>query len=619
VTCGEGECQRIVLDCEGQGGVVCVPGDPVAEACNGLDDDCNGVADDGIADVTCGVGACARSGPGCVGGQAPGCDPGLPTPEACDTIDNDCDGLTDEGLGDITCGLGECERSAAACVGGVPGNCVPGDPIAEVCANRADDDCDGDVDEACQCDDTVDADFDGSDQCDDCDETNGAVYPGQAETCNGVDDDCDGAIDEDFDADGDGYGRCSDDPEQLDCDDTRASVNPGAIEDCGADDTGNGLDDDCDGYVDETCDPCDPVDRDGDVVSECMGDCDDTDPDVAPGLPEQCDGLDTDCNRFTTENCDVSDPCNFPSDDDVCRDDLLCACVVGNGGNCTGNYVCSSFCEGSFTGPLGAGCTDDQTCLYRITISDNQHGCAETQDPIGALGAGEECNADADCRSGNCDRLCQGPGCNQDYCIDWCDHHDPGGDGSCAAGTVCEIVSIPPQFGAAMYATCRLDDNGTGVTGDDCEGNGSTPCLWGSTSCVGGICAEPCGLDTHCPDGTHCSLRGNQVTVGIWGGGAPAFVDGEPAIETVPVCLADGAGAHDRQPGAACDDNGDCVSEMCDANLGVCIGLCTSDDTCPVGLGCDLQYVRTPPGVGNGVVAARVCVGAPVDAILESM
>ena len=74
----------------------------------------------------------------------------------------------------------------------------------------------------------------------DCDDTNAAVNPGATEICNGIDDNCDGEIDEGFDADGDGYTTCG-----GDCDDGDPAVNPGAMEIC------NDIDDNCDGNIDE--------------------------------------------------------------------------------------------------------------------------------------------------------------------------------------------------------------------------------------------------------------------------------------------------------------------------------------------------------------------------------
>ncbi|MEO8765349.1 MAG: choice-of-anchor tandem repeat GloVer-containing protein, partial [Ginsengibacter sp.] len=99
----------------------------------------------------------------------------------------------------------------------------------------------------------------------DCDDFNPAVHPGAKEVCNGIDDDCNGLIDDGLvfityyrDADGDGYGTgagqslCQNPGPGYatrggDCDDNNGAIHPGAPEIC------NGIDDNCDGKVDENC------------------------------------------------------------------------------------------------------------------------------------------------------------------------------------------------------------------------------------------------------------------------------------------------------------------------------------------------------------------------------
>src|SRR4029079_15368586 len=92
--------------------------------------------------------------------------------------------------------------------------------------------------------------------------------------------------------DGDGFASL------LECDDADASVHPGAIE------VADGLDQDCDGLVDEGTAA---ADDDGDGLSEDQGDCDDADPKVHPGAPEIADGVDDDCDGLVDEATDVSD------------------------------------------------------------------------------------------------------------------------------------------------------------------------------------------------------------------------------------------------------------------------------------------------------------------------
>ena len=466
------------------------------------------------------------------------------------------------------------------------------------------------------CDMSIDADFDGSNQCLDCDDNNGLVFPKANEAaCEGLDDDCDGEIDEDYDMDSDTYSVCSDDPLVRDCNDNAATVHPGATELCGAMGAGNGVDENCNGYIDETCMPCDTTDNDGDGFSECQGDCNDMQTTVSPTSAEACDGFDTDCNQFTTQNCDVSDACNWAGDSDVCKDNLECGCIIGTNGQCTGDFRCASFCEGSYTGPIGAGCTATQACSFRWLDSNNQHACAETMATLGTKLGGEVCTMDAECRSGTCDAYCTGPGCTTKRCVDFCDHHNPGAGGSCATGTVCEITSSS-VLNTYMYATCALDDNGTKVTGESCAGG----CKWGAQSCVNNVCAQPCGSNIQCPGGTHCSLRGNSVSTGVWSTGTPTGVSGKPAMETVPVCLANsGAGSHDRPGGAACTQNGDCESQFCEATLEVCVDLCVSDMSCAVGLACEPIFMRAKTGLTDGITWGRACVNPSFGGFVQAM
>ncbi|MCX6706708.1 MAG: MopE-related protein [Candidatus Woesearchaeota archaeon] len=70
--------------------------------CDGKDNDCNGIPDDGYVttSTTCGVGACAAIGQKtCVAGaEVDSCSAGTPSTELCDGLDNDCNGIIDNGL-----------------------------------------------------------------------------------------------------------------------------------------------------------------------------------------------------------------------------------------------------------------------------------------------------------------------------------------------------------------------------------------------------------------------------------------------------------------------------------------------------------------------------------------
>jgi hypothetical protein len=606
---------------------------------NILDDDCDGQTDEGFPNVgaacTLGVGACEAAGQHVCSssGLTTECNatPGNAVRELCDDIDNDCNGVADNGCDDD--GDNYCDANLVLL--GTPAicpntlnpallDCVDTDltinPGAmEICNDAVDQDCDGDPNNGCApCDPAIDADFDGSNECDDCNDTNGAVFPGATEDCDGVDNDCDMAIDEDFDLDNDTYTTCGTlpagglDPAYIDCDDGNPARYPFACElcalgsvantvACGAvNDRGNNVDEDCDGYLDETCSPCDITDPDGDGVSECDGDCAPNNPNVAPGLPEICDGLDTDCNTTTVENCVVGDPCNWGATPprDVCAPGLICIESLNSSGQPSGSFSCSSFCNFSTGGlGIGDGCAADQICNSALTPTTNLHGCAVSMS-IGTGAVGSACSNDTDCRSGSCIRDSRQSGPPMRYCTDYCGSND-----YCGGGTTCQVWGSDT---GVCLTTLSTQDRGVGVNCSDttlrCEG-GPRTCIEFRPGSL--ICSQACCTNTNCPSGYFCAAWGN-ASIGPIGG-----------VDTVPVCWPElSTGAHNRQAGASCTSNTECASEFCDRTLNVCIDLCCNNSTCPSGLTCHQGIVTRPDG---GQSYSRVCTNISPAAALEPL
>ena len=283
--------------------------------------------------------------------------------EVCDGIDNDCDGDADEGLlsdwyrdadadghGDAASVENACEQPQGYVA--LDDDCDDLDadvyPEAPERCDDLDNDCDGEVDEDITELWYADSDGDGYgdaastlESCDpdagwvadstDCDDDAAETFPGAEEICDEADNDCDDEIDEGVlltfysDADGDGWGdeaspvEACEEPSGAteragDCDDTDASVSPVATELC------DEVDNDCDGTVDED-EAADAAtfyadgDSDGygdaDSTAEACEapsgyvdddeDCDDSDASISPAAAEVCDEVDNDCDGLVDD------------------------------------------------------------------------------------------------------------------------------------------------------------------------------------------------------------------------------------------------------------------------------------------------------------------------------
>ena len=495
VQCRAGDARSCTTSCGTPGTQTCSSGCAwdrcvATEICNSCDDDGDGAVDDGFSlggSCTVGVGACSRSGSVVCRSDGTGttCSvaPGPSMAEACNAIDDDCDGLTDEPfteLGSVcSVGVGACRRTGAfvCAVSGATTTCSasPGTAGAESC-NGIDDDCDGTVDDGADggpCD-GADADLcnEGVNRCTGgmlvCDDTTGNI----TEACNGTDDNCNGTVDEGCACMLGTTRNCYTGPTGTEgvgvCRAGMQTCVPGtggvgsewgacsgavlpSAEAC------NSADDNCNGSVDDgnpgggaSCDG-----PDGDLCNEgtlsCSGGtlvCSDT----TATNTESCNGADDNCNGSIDEgNPGGGASCDGP-DGDLCNEGTL---------SCSGgSLVCSD-----------ATSTNVESCNG---ADDNCNGSVDEGNP----GGGAACDgADTDlCQEGtlNCSSgslaCSDASGSTVEICGNGIDDDCSGGDATCSApgNDLCGGATFLSGTGGSLMgtlvgATAQSTDCGTGV------------------------------------------------------------------------------------------------------------------------------------------------------------
>ena len=452
-----------------------------AEACDGIDNDCNGRADyeitpgdfedddgDGSADIRCG----APRGVDCDDQDA---STGGGTPESCDGRDNDCDDNVDEGATEVQW-FYDGDRD------GHGTNANPAFPPVFSCSPPMR--------------------YVGSGG--DCNDMDAARSPDATEVCNSVDDDCDGALDEapaicdcavgTMDCDADARGICE----------TRTDSNVNNCGGCGNLDSAF----DCEMApgVDETLCVSSRC-----LILECQSGFDD-----CSALPGCETNVATDVN-----NCgSCGNECVGGNVTSATCVDQQCANVVCEPGfvDC-GSGQCNTPSDRDNCGACGRQCGPGQTCdadtCVSVTCLPPETLCGEVcenldNDQFNCGSCGRVCPSDSVCMTGDC--LC-----------DTLDHRECGGscvdtslDGNCGG---CGITCQGGQMCNDSRCTC---DAGESFCDGACVETDSDP-----LNCGG--CGRDCGIGGTCALGvcdpvikmvqglSHtCALRGGGSVV-CWG------------------------------------------------------------------------------------------------------
>lgn len=505
--------------------------------------------------------------------------------EKCDRVDNDCDGLTDEGnpdhLGNLIAAIrklcnddndGEC---APACNLGAPNCSAKGRQLSGVCAcspNTPTSNKDSSDRVTCAGEGLV-----ASTSAPRC---FGALQP-QKERCDAKDWDCNEKADDPQGANLLDKGKpCSVDAPNSSIDPQKSCV-AGKVEGCDLSQTVahaalaakvlaaqglafnphwvcsketrwpipevcNSKDDDCDGQL-----PVAEQDLDSDHYIACSissgddcpkgtsrgslsakmsgcGDCDDKAPAVKPGAKELCNNLDDNCAKGTQDDgADVCPPKTCCSTQKACLD------LQQDKKNCG---TCGKVCDPSVSDTCKSG-----TCV-----------CGNTGGPC----------VDTDCSGGKC--LCRQGGnckgcCDGDKCV------GPGAQSASKCG-----VGATSCVSCGDGKECTMDSCSSGV----CKYTNKAPgsgCSSGAGKCVGSLCCMGCIKSSGCYAGTTTSECGS-------GGAACAKCSTSNTCKSAN-CATGTCKISNKKNGTGCSDGKFCtVNDTCsDGACGGTTRSCVSD------------------------------------------
>ena len=624
--------------CSTKGLSECVAAPPLAEACNGLDDNCNGLTDEGSCDdknactldicdgkstcshklldgTACDDGSACTDGDqcqqgACVPGKTKNCDDkNICTKDQCDAVKG-CAHAPDEGApcdDDNACTLGDvCAQGQ--CQAGVPKICKSPDGCTTATCSLSDGKCNYvKVAEGTPCEDGVvctDKDTcklgvcggvpmscDDGNVCttDACDAKKGCIATPQGQvTCDDgnpctLNDKCQS-------------GQCL--GAQLVCDDKNACTADACnaqgtctfLSKSGACDDGDPctVGDQCAGFA------CKP----GNMVCACKQDSDCPDDKnvcngslycdtssvpygckVKPATVPHCD----DDNVCTTDSCDPTSGCQHVNNATACSDGN--GCTVGDacsGGKCSpGANTCQCTvtpdCLALEDGNVcnGTLMCDTKTLPYKCVVDPAT--IVTCTPPVGTCAVGTCAPT-----TGTCSYVPQnnGQSCNADN--NACTVGDACSGGKCIAGSV---------------ANC---DDGNACTSDSCSsatGCAHAPlavaCTDGNPCTLGDICSQGVctpGSLKDCNDGNACTIDScNVATSACVNKASSATCDDGNACTANDTCAAGQCSGSAINPATACSDSNACTQDGCDTVKG-----CTHTLNCDDGNDCTVDSCASP-------------------------